>query len=225
MLAVTRSRWKGAFAVALLACLALLGVAASLARSGDVALVDLLRDTTATLGAPFYIGLVSNVGLLLWGAATTICLFTASVASRTGCPAADARHFLAGAAVSAWLLLDDALLLHEQVFPEHLGLAGGWSLIVGSGAMAFFLIGSHRVIRAGDYPVLLAALMLLGASVTMDQLHDMQLLGPLILHSDDLETVLEDTLKLLGIAMWLIYFTLCAHDLLVTRESGPSPRP
>jgi len=229
-----RSRLSGVAKVVMPGCLALLTVATFVARAGDVPLADLLRDTTTTLDAPSYIGLVSNAGILLWAACTTICLFTATVLSRTRRPAvgtgagaapdtgasAGAGFFLAGAGVSAWLLLDDALLLHEQVLPDYLGLPGELSLVVLACATLAFLIAHRRTVLAGDYPLLITALVLLAISAGIDQLYDLHLIGALFLHSDALETLIEDSFKLFGIAFWSSYFALAAHDRLVRPEAS-----
>ena len=44
------------------------------AYTSDVPVTDLLRDPSATLEGPWYIGLVSIAGVALWAAAAAICM-------------------------------------------------------------------------------------------------------------------------------------------------------
>ena len=216
-----RSRLPAAFGAALAFWIALFSLAARLASIDGVPLASLLRDTTATLNAPFHTGLLSNIGILMWGSCTTVCLFAAVVVDRASTGVIGARFFLAAAAVTAWLALDDALLLHEQVFPIYLGLPGQLSLAIGGGATLALLIAFRRAVLASDLPVLVAALALLGGSAGLDLLDDRGMLGALLLHSSALQTLLEDGMKLLGITLWLCYFTLTARHAIVGRPADP----
>ena len=38
-----------------------------------------IRDLAQTCGYPIGVGMISNIGILLWGAASSICLFTAFI--------------------------------------------------------------------------------------------------------------------------------------------------
>ena len=43
----------------------------------NIKLSLVVRDLAQTCGYPIGVGMISNIGILLWGAAASICLFTA----------------------------------------------------------------------------------------------------------------------------------------------------
>lgn len=157
-----------------------------------------MGDPATVAGEPFYIGFVSNVGVLLWAATGCIFLFTHSVLR--GCGEAQHGSFLlASGLFVAWLGLDDLFLLHEVVLPDYLGVP---QMIVGAayGAVAFaYLAVYRRHITAGPSALLIAALALLATSLAVDQGADL-----LDLDFTGLRT-LEDAPKLAGIGAWLAY--------------------
>ena len=197
---------------------AVVGGFAALALVGEMSAAELFRDPVAFLDAPFYTGIVSNVGVLLWCACTAICLFVVPLARRAPHPRYPAGFFGAGAALTAWLLADDGLLLHEQVFPVHLGLPAEACLLIGLLGICAFVAAFRREILAGDWPMLAAALGCFGLSVGLDLLDDLaglSLPGAIIL---------EDGAKLLGIALWTSYFAVAGFDVLESdRFAAPPP--
>ena len=81
------------------------------AYTSDVPVTDLLRDPSATLEGPWYIGLVSIAGVALWAAAAAICMIC-----MTANPTPGERSLLfAGAVTSVILGADDAFLGHEAI--------------------------------------------------------------------------------------------------------------
>ena len=44
----------------------------------DIKLSLVVRDLAQTCGYPIGVGMISNIGILLWGAAASICFFTTS---------------------------------------------------------------------------------------------------------------------------------------------------
>jgi hypothetical protein len=83
-----------------------------------VSLSDITRDVVAVTDTHLYVGALSTTGLMLWAAASGICLVSA--AALIGLPQCrGAVQFLLYAGIlSALLGLDDAFLLHERVFPN-----------------------------------------------------------------------------------------------------------
>lgn len=100
------------------------------------------------------------------------------------------------------LVVDDGLLVHDRVFPNHLHLPEEVALvgifIVLSG---FFLYYLRRILLTTDYLFLFLALLFFAISIAMDQR----------LLDTDLETFFEDGVKFLGIIFWLTYFYLTAE--------------
>ncbi len=96
-----------------------LGGMAILAAVLDVSGGILSREPQVTLDGPYYTGVLSNLGALVWMAGVVIAL--AGVAT-SGEP--DVRRmYLAAAAVGAVLLIDDFFLVHDWLGGKS-GLAG-----------------------------------------------------------------------------------------------------
>jgi hypothetical protein len=178
----------------------------------------LVRDPTAVFDSGPHIGVLSTIGVALWSAAATVCLF-ASWAAKD-----ESRRFLLWSGlISLLLMLDDALMLHEFVGPYILHRAA--SLVETSSIaltllveIAFYLtyflvlaayLGRFvRYILRTDYVYLGAALMAFTTSVLMDVAVDVA--GSNFLTDWEIRHLLEDGVKFLGIVLWLSYFVVTA---------------
>ena len=159
----------------------------------------LSRDPLAISEAPFYVGCLSNLGVLLWCAAATACFFAAAVLR----PASGAREvgltrgfFLCSGALTAVLTCDDLFMLHERFFPLVMGVPE--KLVLASYAVAgcAYLARFHKqLLRTRALP-LAAAFGCFAVSVACDVF----IPDRLNLHAA------EDGAKLLGIAAWCGYF-------------------
>lgn len=158
-----------------------------------------MGDPATATGRPFFVGFVSNVGVVMWASIATVFLFRHHVERAIG-GRAEWRRFLLWSGLFAGVLgLDDLFLLHDQVFPDYLGVSQ--SLVVGLYAvlcLGYLLRFSGQIARTA-YPVFIAALGLLAASVALDQLQDR---WEIYLPASGF---LEDAAKLLGIGTWLSY--------------------
>jgi len=65
---------------------------------------DMTRDGVSVMDAPIYTGVVSTLGIVLWGSACALCLFAATVVDRRG-PLP--RGFWIGSAAVTFVLLAD----------------------------------------------------------------------------------------------------------------------
>ena len=209
-----------------LGCVAVVGAVLLAAHATSRPPSDFLRDTVAVLEAPFYIGAVSNLGVLLWCASVVTCLYTAVVLRHAAGKRDEARFFACAAALSAWLLADDAALLHEQVLPIYLGLPGSLAYgLAAAGAIAL-LVGFRATIRDSDYPLLLGALALFAASMALDVADDSGWLTSLAFDLSRLQLALEDGCKLLGICLWLAYFFITGTERVIAaldQDARPAP--
>ena len=173
----------------------------------------LFLDPAASVGAPFYLGLFSQLGVLLWCATAAICLFTSFVLRWTGRRGDFVGLLLCFGLLTALFTLDDLFMLHEVVFPTYLyvpepvvlGLYGALTL----GCLARF----RRTILKTEYGLLVVAMGLLGSSLTLDLLP----FGRLY------ELVLEDGFKFMGIVTWNVYFVRTSLTLAISpTEALPS---
>ncbi len=199
------SRLKLPLAVASAVVVAAVGGVWLLAAAMHAPPSILTRDPVDVLGGQPHVGLLSNIGVMLWAAAAAVCLLGASLAGTA------TRGFLLTFGLLSMLLgLDDALMLHERVLPRSLGIPQnvvmvGWVLLFG-GVLVWF----RRRILSTDWLPLALAYACLGASATMDQ----------FLPFRDFETFVEDAFKFAGIVFWLTYLALTTRHLLRPRAAS-----
>jgi hypothetical protein len=191
--------WSYAFCIAgPLAALLLVTVVVGIAPD------SILKDPAAYLGTPIHIGFFSNVGILAWWTATAVCLTAATVLRGWGNPVWQA--LAAGGLLTAVLCVDDFMLLHERVFPTHLGVPEVVTLAVYGCATVLYLWHFRQFHHAMETPLLLAALALFGISVAVD-----------LADIDDIwwGVLLEDGSKFIGIITWATYHVRSACGALL----------
>lgn len=170
----------------------------ALSRATDRPLEYFTREPADMLGAPAYVGALSNLGALVWGVAAT-CALLAWTVERSP------RALLFGGLLTILLLADDFYRLHEDFYPTF-GVKQRFSNI------AYFLLvvgylGVFRdYLRSRGGWLLLTAFGLLGVSAALD-----------ILFRD--QDAAEDAIKLFGIAAWATFFALAGYDELRRRRS------
>ena len=157
---------------------------------------QLTRDPTAIVGVPFYIGFLSQIGIFFWSASAAVCMFSAMVISKRPDSLKIKGFFFASGLLTLVLVLDDAFLLHESVFPYHLGIAEKAVFVTYAGFVLLYLLRFYSVILNTEYILLVAALIFFGVSIALD-----------IFNPPGLNPYLfEDAAKIAGIVSWLVYF-------------------
>lgn len=156
----------------------------------------LFGDPAAITGRPPYLGLFSNLGILVWWAAATTSLLAALVLRPS--PARSALFW--GGALAIVLTLDDLFMLHDAVFPQ-LGVRERFTYATYATATFAYLFVHRHFHATMDWPLLIASVALLSASVVFDGLssigHDFPLL--------------EEGTKFAGIVAWCAYHGLAAR--------------
>lgn len=130
----------------------------------DVPLHDLVADTASVANVPTHIGLVSNLGNILWGATLTICVFT--IVLLWG-KSTWISFFAGSAGLTLLLLLDDKYMIHDRVLPQNNIPEVVYVAFYGLVCLAY-TIAFWRFFRQTDYVLLLIAVALLGFSVAVD---------------------------------------------------------
>jgi hypothetical protein len=180
----------------------------------------LFEDFQKIGGVPFYTGIMSNLGVVLWCCSSATSLFAAFVLrtrppiERRGKPEA----FLASWAVFGIVLaLDELLLVHERVAPHYLRIPEE-VLVLGYAAVTGYLVLRWWVLITRRTPA--AILWICFGAFALS------LLGEYVVQSTGgvqtpLSISIEDGLKLLGIALWFLYFgTVAFRALAGGRGSG-----
>lgn len=168
----------------------------------EIPLDNFTQDPNAQFEAPFYIGFFSNLGIMLWSAAFTICFYGAWRINRK----IDKRgqEFLIFSGLITMLMtMDDLFQLHELVFPKYLSISENMVYLTYLNIYMIYFIRFRKQLLNSDFIVLGIAFFFLGLSTVIDIL-------PLPIEKD---TFLEDAIKLLGAITWLIYFVRTADEV------------
>lgn len=173
-----------------------------MAPVANFSLEELMRDPAATAEVSPFLGLSSNVGVLLWTSAAAVCLFTAGVLRRAD-DRHELRHFLLWAGLLAVVLtVDDFFMFHETVARHQLGIDEDVVLVSYAALLLWWLVRFRKVI-SGSEPVLFAIMVaFFGLSLAVDLLQSF--IEPAI---GSARILLEDGGKFLGIVGWLSYFS------------------
>lgn len=165
---------------------------------------DLVRDPNAIAGNPNYFGIVSNLGIVLWiaGAAGALQAYAALGEKRTG-------HvggvLLFGGLFAALMGLDDFLMLHESIastgIPEP--------AVLMPHALLLALLCYHAWLVRAQTPrlVLATAVVSFGLSLAVD-IYPGHFPG---------QVFIEESFKLLGIAMLTAYLLVVSQSVLKAR--------
>ena len=168
-----------------------------LAHLTGAKLAWLTRDPGIINQRGFYVGILSNVGIMILAAATAICFLGAFLLQGLRAYRHTSIFLLSSGAICLMLTSDDAFLLHEQVFPIYLRVP---TIVVY--LVYFTLAGSYFVyfgerILSTDYLILVLAFLFLGLSLLVDGL----------ISRSNVQTFVEDCLKFAGIVFLLAYYT------------------
>ncbi len=181
-----------------------------------IPLSQLTRDPVSLAQLSPISGIVSNIGVLLWRAAATICFFTAIVLRRWN-EGVNSRFLFFSGLLTLLLLVDDFFVLHESLRDYY---AISEKITYG---LYLFLFGLHlvtfrNVILNRNVSLFILAFVFLGLSGGLDVIQKsvMDIIPGYFL--------LEDGLKLLGIASWAGYFAYTAIDSLTQQFESKFPK-
>jgi hypothetical protein len=193
--------------------LLLLAVLWTSLRTG-VPLAMFTRDPADITHTSPFLGVVSNVCILLWCASAAICLFSFLIFWKKGSKST-AVFFLMAGLLTTLLMLDDLFLLHERIFPQYLHWRQRY-IYLGYVSMVFaYLVAFRKVIFKNNFLLLALALGFFFLSVVVDGIAaKMEDFIPLY-------HLYEDGFKLFGITGWLGYFgEKSLHMMFQTTSAG-----
>lgn len=166
------------------------------------------RDPAAIIGESRFIGLLSNLGVLLWCACAAICFLSFIVLIRSDKRNREWSLFLLFAGlITSMLLVDDLFLVHEWLGPylSELIVFAIYAMV-----LLVFLVRFRLMIMCTAFLLLLFALGFFGLSLLFD--------WHLINTPETYRYLFEDGSKLLGIVSWFAYFTKTSVNMLVTKS-------
>jgi hypothetical protein len=177
----------------------------------------LLRDPADTTGSPWYLGVISTLGILGWTVATTLLSVAALVWYRAG-ERPGARCMAAAGAGTTVLLLDDWLMIHDDWAQRTHNLEVPIFGLFAAGFLAWIVHYRWWLIRG---PVVLA--LVTGAAWAASLVIDVAFAT-----YGDTRLALEEGAKLFGIGTWAAYAALvlwAALDRLEGPERDPATGP
>jgi hypothetical protein len=163
----------------------------------------LTRDPAALTNTPIYIGLFSNIGILLWCSCATICIFSYAILKPNNRSRNLSKFLLFSGLLTAFLTLDDLFMLHEVFFPKYLNIQEN---LVYAFYIVIILFGFGRniaVIKKTEFIILFAAIGFFALSIVSDKIYSSYAIS-----------IMEEVCKVIGITTWLTYLTrLCLREI------------
>jgi hypothetical protein len=193
--------------------LALLAVFAA-SRITGLPVAMYTRDPADITHTSPFLGVLSNLDILLWCATAAVCLFAFLVIRQDPGRRKVALFLLLGGLLTILLLLDDLFLLHERVFPRYLHWRQRYPYYAYFSLTVAYLVAFRKIILKGDFWMLAAAFVFFALSIAVDAFT-----GPL---SESFPSfhLFEDGFKLFGLASWLGYFGQFAWQAVSCRSAA-----
>ena len=181
----------------------LVGVLASLFGAGITIFVaiitrnpisSLTKDPADVFGFGSYIGLLSNIDVMLWVATATICLFSGIIMKQNHADKITTRFILASGIFGLILGIDDLFLFHDRILPRllHAPEIAFYMLYLIIIIIYFGLFLPHIMTR--EYILLAIAFLLFG--ISRNGLFPNSLVGG----------SMGDIIKYFGITFWFMFF-------------------
>ena len=172
----------------------------SVSNFHNIKLSLVVRDLAQTCGYPIGVGMISNIGILFWGAAASICFFTTFLESINR---ESSKLLLLGAIFSSLLCIDDLFLLHDRyIGPDFLNLT---YLAIS----IFLLVRFRRILKKIGLFNLIISILFLGLSVFFDGV-----IQQIFNQSYELTQLIEEGFKFIGIVCWLNFWCKASSNAL-----------
>lgn len=155
-------------------------------------------DPAASMSYHSFYGYISNIGILFWCSAATICILSAAILNLRKDQLETVRFLGWFGALTTLLMFDDLFMFHESIGPWYLNLPEKAMLVIYGMFATYCVVRFRHVILSNDIRYLILAFVGFGASVFMDQISE-RIYFPG-------EYLFEDGAKFIGIASWLVYF-------------------
>ena len=166
----------------------------------NIKLSLVVRDLAQTCGYPIGVGMISNIGILFWGAAASICFFTTFLDNINR---ESSKLLLLGGIFSSLLCIDDLFLLHDRyIGPDFLNLT---YLAIS----IFLLVRFRRILKKIGLFNLIISILFLGLSVFFDGV-----IQQIFNQNYELTQLIEEGFKFIGIACWLNFWCKASSNAL-----------
>ncbi|HLT49725.1 MAG TPA: hypothetical protein VKZ90_04685 [Aequorivita sp.] len=190
-----------------LAVIVLIGIA-TISQVYHVPFTKLTSDPTAIAGINPLSGVLSNLGVVLWCAATSCCVLTAMIFRSIGSKKLYS-FFLYSSFLSAFLMFDDLFQFHEDLSAE-IGLNQKVIYVLLGTAVITYLVYFRKILLQTNIIPFLIALLFLFVSVFTDTIV-YKVFGSQL---GDWLYLIEDGAKWIGIVFWCYYFLYTSFQLI-----------
>lgn len=171
----------------------------------EIPIAKFTRDPLAITGGHPFLGIISNIGAILWSSAAAFCLLSISILRKKDKPADTIRFIGLGGFISLVLLVDDLFMIHERIFPQYFGIHERLLFIL-YGLLIFLYFAFYiKIILNTEYLFLISALFFFGLSIIVDSIPESII---------PMHHLFEDGAKFIGIASWVSYqFSVCFQEV------------
>lgn len=189
-----------------IACIMFMLVLVLTSYTLNIPFSDFTRDPLAITGGHPFLGIVSNIGVVIWSFSIIVCLFSYAILSTNNRKDYDVQKFiLFGGGLSFIFLIDDLFMLHVGIYPNYLGISQDQVVLIYGLFVLFYLLKFRKIILKTRYIFLELALLFFAISLFFDK----QPQSLLTWHY-----LFEDGAKFFGIVSWFSYhFTHCFHQV------------
>lgn len=162
---------------------------------GGIAFAELTRDPIAFLEGSAYTGILSQIGILIWAAISSICIFSSYSLPKDIKNRKTKNFFLASGLLTFMLGVDDTFILHEET-SKYLGFSEKFIFLFYAFCIFAYISRFYSFIANSEYSILGLAFFCFGISIFLD-----------ILEPQDINPyIFEDGAKLIGIISFLVYY-------------------
>lgn len=185
-----------------------------LGNSNGISFGYFSRDAIQTLWhepnaeVAFYIGFLSNIGVIFWCFTAAILFFSSKISRDFGKSERLSQFFFFSGLLTTLLMIDDLFLMHDVIVPYYLEISEKFLYLFYGLYVLALLFLFKEIILESDYLLFLFAFASLASSVITDVI--------LTIGISIKETYLfEDGFKFLGIISWAIYFSRTCYFKLI----------
>ncbi len=167
--------------------------------TSEINVDQLTRDPNAYAGVHPITGALSTLGLFLWAAAATMWMLCA-VLHKLQNQSRKMHYAAVSAALSAYMLFDDAFQFHETIGPYNFHIPERLIMAILAVIILLYLAGYRERIMANSGFIFLLSLAFLGGSAIIDTVGFIARMMP-----KDVMYWVEDGMKWFGICYWCAF--------------------
>jgi len=174
-----------------------------------ISMYDIFRDPAAIAKMNPFAGFMSNLGVMGWWMAASICFFTAALLFKLK-QNEDFWFIFSSALLSTYLALDDLFQFHDLVGWLYFRVQENPILITLAVVVLAYIIKFRHFIMRGNFLIFLLALGFFSASATVDHFQN----GKTLSFLGEWRIFFEDGFKWIGIVFWCSYYALTCYQIL-----------